>query len=757
MTKKSYFLKLLAFNIALVIISVSFLGYIAYWKTSGVLNERIHTVNTEMLIQTQLQLENSLQSIESAIVQLSLSPIFTKILEDDLNIISYDNYLKVRNMVLEISSLYLHDSIINNIEIINLEKGWVLRNGGVLAITEVYNDEEIEKFRQSGTGSSWSKLNADYFQYTLKVPFASFQQFQGIIRTKLSSHEINQELMANKELGEITLIDANGQMIRSFTQYKLRDDNVNEIVDQIHSRTSQAPQGTFLAKLGDADYSIIYMQSAKYKWTYVSVVSTLEARRDSRFIGLFIFITGIFVVSVFFVLSLFGTRRLYSPIKRLYQLVSLYSNEKSPLQSNELDFMNNKLLLFFQDSKKLQGQLEIQTQQLNDFFAFKLFQGEVKQREIDKNWSNQVHWCQFGVLTVQIDTIEGTVYKDSDKDLLLFAVKNMGTEIAGELLVLNPVIMHNIAVVLMGVNHRSAGAFKEEIYLLSRSIQQAIKQYLRLQISIGISAPFTKLVQAGVAFHEAADALKSRITHGREAILFASEVDVADAVKVKYPTHIVKELTDAVKFGDTDQSKRSLNSFTKEIFSGQYDYRNCSMFVFLLLMDLIKISNHSDERFLKLFREKPIFDQLDLLLQTSAQETEEWIHSQVVEPIIEEILARNETQQRNITKMLIQYIQDEYDTELTLEGCASRLHYNPNYLGQIFKRETGSTFSDYLSQYRLILSKKLLVETNDQVQEIAEKLRFSNSQNFIRYFRKMEGMTPKQYRDYEAKRGSLSR
>jgi YesN/AraC family two-component response regulator len=235
--------------------------------------------------------------------------------------------------------------------------------------------------------------------------------------------------------------------------------------------------------------------------------------------------------------------------------------------------------------------------------------------------------------------------------------------------------------------------------------------------------------------------------HGREAILYISDFEEVEASKVKYPAFIVKDLTDAIKFSDIDQSKRSLHSFITEILSGHYGYRYCSMFIFLLLIDLIKISHRSDEMFLQLFKEKPIFDQLDQLLRKSAEEMELWIYGNVIEPIIKEMLARSETQQRNITKTLIQFIHDEYDLDLTLEACASRLHYNPNYLGQIFKKETGSSFSDYLSQYRLIVSKKLLAETNAQVQEIAEKLRFSNSQNFIRYFKKMEGITPKQYRD----------
>lgn len=760
MKRPSYFLKLLSFNIVLVIIAVSFLGYIAYYKTSGLMNEKIDKINAQLLLQTQLQLENSLQSVESAIIQFTLLPSITSILDDDLTTISYNNYVKVNNLVSEISSLYSHSSIINSLEIVNLEKGWVLRNGGILSIIEAYSGEEIDQLRRVTSTSTWSKpAGSDFFLYTLKVPFSAFDRLRGIVRIKISSSDIFRELLTSKDLGQMTLIDDKGSVIRTITQYDLHEQDVKHIAQMVQSQVQQTSQGNFLSRIGGSDYSFNYRHSEKYNWTYLSMVSTIVAAQNSRYIGLFIFIAGFAVTGVFFVLSLYGTRRLYSPIKRLYHLVANHSADKwnAQSQSNEMDFINNRMQAFFQDSQKLKGQLYIQTNQLNDFFAYKLFQGEVKLQDIDSSFEHDAVWNQFCVITVLIDTLQDTGYKDTDRDLLLFAVKNMLGEISSEILVLNPVIMHQMPVALLGVAHPDADVFKEEMYLLARSVQQTVKQYLRLQVSIGISHSFNQQIEASTAYGEAADALKSRFIHGREAILFASDFDAnVFGSTVKYPGFMVKELLDAVKFGDAEQSKRALHNIIAEICSGQYGYRYCSMFIFLLLMDLIKISPQSDERFMSLIKEIPIFQKLDQLLQTSVQEMETWIYDHVVEPILEEMLARSESQQRSIIKALIQIIHEEYNSELTLEACASRLHYNPNYLGQIFRKETGSSFSDYLSHYRLNMAKRLLAETDDQIQGIAEKLRFSNSQNFIRYFKKMEGMTPKQYRDQLAKHNGRS-
>ncbi|MBD2872295.1 helix-turn-helix domain-containing protein [Paenibacillus arenilitoris] len=755
MRKKSYFVKLLSFNIALVIVAISFLGYIAYYKTSSLMNEKIDKINAQLLQQTQLQLENSLQTVESAIIQFTRLPSFTAVLDEDLTMISYDNYVKVNDIVSEISSLYSHSSIINSLEIVNLEKGWVLQNGGALSITEAYTDEEMVRLRRFASGSTWSKTaDSEFFQYTLKVPSSAFDRDQGIVTIKISSSDLFRELIRSKDLGQMTLIDDKGKAIRNITQYALRKQDVNRIVRTLQSQVKQYPHGNFSARINGSDYSFIYRHSEKYEWTYLSMVSTLETAQSSRFIGLFIFFTGFVVSGVFFVLSLYGTRRLYTPIQQLYQMVSMNSADKwnGQPQSNEMDFIHNRMQVFFQDSQKLRGQLYMQTNQLNDFFAYQLFRGEVKPQEIENNFRRDTDWNQFCVLAVQIDTLKNSGYLEKDRDLLLFAIKNMLGETAAEWIVLNPVIINRTQVVLLGSAHRNIDAFKEELYLLSRTIQEAVKQFLRLHVSIGISDPFNQPAEASSAYDEAADALKSRFMHGREAILYASDFDANELGNtVKYPGFMVKELIDAIKFGDAEQSKRTLHNIISEMCSGHYRYRDCSMFIFLLLMDLIKISHQAEERYTALVEEIPIFQKLDRLLQTSVNELEDWIYEHIVEPILEEMLARSESRQMSIIRTLIQIIHDEFDPELTLEACAARLHYNPNYLGQIFRKEKGISFSDYLSQNRLNMARKLLAETEDQIQEIAEKLRFSNSQNFIRYFKKLEGITPKQYRDNRIK------
>lgn len=119
----------------------------------------------------------------------------------------------------------------------------------------------------------------------------------------------------------------------------------------------------------------------------------------------------------------------------------------------------------------------------------------------------------------------------------------------------------------------------------------------------------------------------------------------------------------------------------------------------------------------------------------------------MIRPLMDYIEKSRETLYTRISDQMLAIIDQEYDSPLSLESCAARLNYHPEYISRVFRKETGFVFSDYLSRHRLQIAKKFLIETSMSITEISEKMKYNNPQNFIRYFRKLEGITPKQYRE----------
>lgn len=110
--------------------------------------------------------------------------------------------------------------------------------------------------------------------------------------------------------------------------------------------------------------------------------------------------------------------------------------------------------------------------------------------------------------------------------------------------------------------------------------------------------------------------------------------------------------------------------------------------------------------------------------------------------------ATNSIRNESILKAL-QYIESELSKPtLSMKQLASHIHLNPSYASVLFKEETKQTFSDYVTRERLTKAKQLLLETDLKIYEISEKTGFSSSKYFVKVFRELEGMTPREYRNH---------
>jgi len=94
-----------------------------------------------------------------------------------------------------------------------------------------------------------------------------------------------------------------------------------------------------------------------------------------------------------------------------------------------------------------------------------------------------------------------------------------------------------------------------------------------------------------------------------------------------------------------------------------------------------------------------------------------------------------------------QYISENYHRSLTLEEVADVTELSPNYFSQLFREETGYTFSDYVTEVRIQTAKELLRENNTTLKEISSHIGYRDPNYFSRVFKKQVGLSPKQYQN----------
>lgn len=135
--------------------------------------------------------------------------------------------------------------------------------------------------------------------------------------------------------------------------------------------------------------------------------------------------------------------------------------------------------------------------------------------------------------------------------------------------------------------------------------------------------------------------------------------------------------------------------------------------------------------------------QQDLDFETIASELISVMLHQMVAVVPEGLVEQNQA----VAKALA-YLHENYQRHIDLQALQKAAFVSRAYLVRVFEASTGYTPYEYLLKYRISQAKELLMTGDAPVKEVALQVGFSYPGNFISAFRKLEGMTPAQYRKH---------
>jgi AraC family transcriptional regulator len=95
----------------------------------------------------------------------------------------------------------------------------------------------------------------------------------------------------------------------------------------------------------------------------------------------------------------------------------------------------------------------------------------------------------------------------------------------------------------------------------------------------------------------------------------------------------------------------------------------------------------------------------------------------------------------------IEFMHDNYGLELSLEEIAAAAYLSEFHFARLFKQITGVTPHVYLANLRIERARKLLVETQIPIIEIAAMVGYQSQSHFTKIFKSIAGVTPRAYRE----------
>jgi two-component system response regulator YesN len=742
-----FLLRLFLFSVLLGTLPVLILGVLSYQKSSEIIQDKVSKGNMLNLEQTQQRVEQILKTADKSVTQFMSSSLVSSALNMPLNPDQFDT---VNSLLQGLHQLQSFDLGIQDILLVSLNRGWAIDNATEVFRLESFGQTElVRNYTQSMKTSFWTIAEeGGQVHLVKKLPLHSLTP-SGLIVTKFKNKELNKLLANNSDLGEVMILDEDGLVLAHSDLTQVGKDfshaaelqplmNGKDIVGAYHSSAN-------------ANVGVTFRKSPYNGWTYISVSAVNLITKDSKAIKWYTYTACLLILAVTVLLSWLGSRKMYSPINRLYRSLQSEPEQTQPVDRSrdELQYIGSQVHEMLHTKHRLTGIIEGQQRQVEELFMIKLYQGEVRPREIMERlraFSDKEVWNQICVVAVQIDTLEGTRYEEMDEELLLYAINNMVGEIVPASERLKPAVIYHTQVTLIGSTGLSTDSHKKRISEWADEIRQKVGQFLELKISVGISRFYPTVESAQRAYQDATEALKYTIRTGPGSVIYIVDVEPEGTILSRFPDKIGQELLDAVKLADFEQADRLLDHYLQEIFQEKVGHREYFVPLTAFLLDLVRMARNLGEPVESLYDgEKSLIDQLYRL--KTINEIRQWFQETLIYPMMELFEEKRKHQYAKISDQMLAMIHQEAETDLSLDLCASRLGYHPDYIRGVFRKEVGVNFSDYVSSFRLQLAKDMLVDTELKISEIAERLRYNNSQNFIRYFRKQEGITPGQYRE----------
>lgn len=112
-----------------------------------------------------------------------------------------------------------------------------------------------------------------------------------------------------------------------------------------------------------------------------------------------------------------------------------------------------------------------------------------------------------------------------------------------------------------------------------------------------------------------------------------------------------------------------------------------------------------------------------------------------------ECMHEEDSQYTPVVRQIMAEVQQNYQEDMNLKTLAYKYHMNASYLGQIFQKEVGCSFAQYLSDKKNGIAKDLILNTNMKINDIARQVGYLDTSYFYRKFKQCYGVSPASLRE----------
>jgi two-component system response regulator YesN len=316
----------------------------------------------------------------------------------------------------------------------------------------------------------------------------------------------------------------------------------------------------------------------------------------------------------------------------------------------------------------------------------------------------------------------------------LFAIKNIAEDLLDTSLLSTTIGDH--VLILIEDTHELG-----ELYRRIHEVRDTFQHYYKQDTTIALSEP-NQITGARSLYQETLQCLNYRFYLGEGGLITQKDTATQgeDAAVLQFSFE-EERLTMLVQSGHREEAELALAELMIELKRAQLDINMTKSYVIQQFVSLIRLGDPQQMN--------RYYSQMTELVGMNTLQAIQALLESTVQELTQYYYERNVVKHTTIVRKVIDIIEGQLgNSDLSLNLVAHEMLYmNADYLGKLFKKETGEKFSNYVMKARIKQATELMTSDPDiKIFEMAERLGFGdNPQYFSQVFKKQMGSTPSEY------------
>lgn len=627
----------------------------------------------------------------------------------------YSN-LKQAQRILE--GNYFMRRYIADYEFINVKYGWVFNNYGMFSFDKMKNREETEHFlkeqenmllsvywlNRSGALSPMNgsmRLTDTVDSSGLRLVIKKEQGIGGLswlLTIKIDKNQLNEMAKSYKMMGYDVSMIGSGEVLLE----------TNPTMTNLYRNSGGEGSGVYKSENGDK-YHINVRTEEISGLKYLVGYNTANVKKDA-----FVFIFASFAVLAGFALILF--------------------------------FIQLTAAAFAKPLRRLEKYVDDQDRQIKKLLVSNLIEGELNEKNIEEALKKSEIMPLFAYRMIAMICKSVPYEEEKIKEKYTAILSALPKALENDIFIA-PVYYRDKLIFITGAQNDMDVDAKTAV--LYKGLKDYIAESYGLVIASGISQPFHRLHHVRRAYSECAEALynkSNKADMNNSTLVLFDDYLMKSQVGNVYDMIMENELIQSITSGKEEEAACLLNVIIDRMEIKNVVGIERNFYLTRLLTAMLNIPSSANISLSDVFDSEQ-YNILNSITQIyDKKKVISAVNDQIIKPIIARLIKKGqEGEESEIVQHAVALIKDSKGN-LSLNDCAEKLSYHPNYLSKVIKRELGITFTDMAMEEKLKQAKYMLLTTEYSVAEISEKLTYNNVQNFIRFFKNNVGFTPAAFR-----------